>query len=1027
MVTKLERRDFVKKLMKPLALALVIAMLASMMTTSVFSVTKDNISTGAEIKVEATSAYTNSSEPYKTYSGTDLGANYTKSATTFKVWAPSASKVQVKLYKTGSDAETGAGVIGTYDMTKDDSNGVWSVTQNGDLKGNYYTYLVTVNGKTNETRDVYSKACGVNSKRSMVVDLDSTDPDGWANDTHKLFNEQSDATVWEVSVRDFTLNASSGVDADKRGKFLGAAQRGTTLNGAGNVKTGIDYLVENNINCVQIMPMYDFGSVDETKGGQNWGYDPMNYNVPEGSFSSDPYHGVVRIKELKTMIKALHDAGISVIMDVVYNHTYNTTDSCFENTVPGYYYRMNGSKFLNGSGCGNVTASDKKMYRKYMIDSVTYWANEYHIDGFRFDLMGCHDITTMNTIRTELDKVDKRIITYGEPWMADWGGGNGIANSAAAITDNAKSLNARVGCFDDKSRGALKGDVNDTSKGFIQGSTANDWGVKAGTMANVSSMWGNNYNAPSQVVHYLSCHDNLSLWDKILKSNSSTDYNGTNGTFLAMNKLAAAFTFTSQGIAFTQAGEEFARTKNGDHNSYNTGDEVNKMDWSRVVKYSNLVQYYKGLRQIRQVYSPFTDGSTTSVGASYILDTPAGVVAYTMQNKTANASKEWGTTAVILNANSSAKSVTLKSSGTLPTSWATVVNGTSAGLKNLGTVNGTTISVPARSAMVLVDLASFNKQNIQVPTLPTNPTGTTGTTASTPSTHTVKYNMTKIKGFADGTSTETLQGETSHIEKSVVPEDGYEISYIKVVTGGKDVTATAYDPLENKISFDRTGDAEITVIATKPAVSHLYGDVNDDGKVDIQDATVIQKASARILTLNDVAKKSADVNNDTKVDIQDATMVQKYAARVISSFPAGDKWTEDQPTVSIPTSQEDTSTSSSSVPTSSSEDITTESQTTPVPGDTISFVSEIDTGEERWAAYFFDGAGGEEWVDLVDGQVQVPSGMTSVIFVRLPADDPTNDWDTKWNQTDDLTIGEGSTYTVTGWGSGWGATLEGHW
>jgi type I pullulanase len=1006
-----------------------VALIANVLTFSVFSATKDDDVMGAETKVEVTSAYTNSSSSYKTYSGTDLGANYTASATTFKVWAPSATKVQVKLYKTGSDEESGAGVIGTYDMTNDASTGVWSVVQSGDLNGVYYTYLVTVNGKTNETRDVYATAGGVNSKRSMVVDLDSTDPDGWSSDGHVLFDEQTDATVWEMSVRDFSLNSSSGVDSSIRGTYLGAAQRGTTLNGEGTVKTGIDYLVENNINCVQIMPMFDFGSVDETKGGQNWGYDPMNYNVPEGSFSTNPYDGAVRIKELKTMIKALHDAGISVIMDVVYNHTYNTDDSAFENTVPGYYYRMNGTKFLDGSGCGNVTASDKTMFRKYMVDSLKYWANEYHIDGFRFDLMGCHDITTMNTIRSELDTIDKRIITYGEPWMADWSGGNGIANSSAAIKDNASSLNARVGCFDDTSRSALKGDVNDSSKGFIQGSTSNDYGVKAGCMANIGTMWGNTYKAPSQVVHYLSCHDNLTLWDKILKSNSSTDYNGTNATYLAENKLAAAFTFTSQGIAFTQAGEEFARSKNGDHNSYNAGDETNKLDWNRVTKYSNLVSYYKGLRQIRQVYSPFSDGSTTSTAASYFVDTTAGVVAYTMQNKTANASKEWGMTAVILNSTSSTQSVTLKASTTLPSSWATIVNGTSAGLKNLGTVTGSTISVPARSAMVLVDKASFDSANI---TEPSNTTVTVPVTTTTPSSYTVTWNTSNIKSFNDGVNTVKEDTQTGTVTQSVEPKDGYELVYVNVTTGGKDVTDTAFNPVTNTVSFDRNGDASIIAIATKIPEEHLYGDTNSDGEVNVKDATKIQKYLVNLATLSDVEKKTADVNGDEEIDILDAALIQKHLVNG-KEFTVGISFTDERPSYTIPTNSTSqttpTSATTATVPTS----YTTVTTPSVGGGDTVyvDTTAIATTDSVRWAAYFYNSAGGTEWADMTEVStnvysVEVPDEYTNIIFCRMKPTDTENVWDNCYNQTDDLTI-DGNYYTISGWGDGWGAKLTGAW
>nr|WP_255882218.1 MULTISPECIES: type I pullulanase [unclassified Ruminococcus] len=674
------------------------------------------VSAGAVTTQDIVSGYSNQSSSYATYSGGDLGATYTKTATTFKVWAPSASSVNLKMYKTGSDAESGAGELGTKNMTKDSSTGVWSVTVSGDLNGVYYTYLVTVNGTTKETQDVYSNAAGVNGMRSMVIDLDSTDPDGWSSDKHVLYSEQTDANIWEVQVRDFSISDTSGVSDAYQGKYLAFTQGGTKVNGSGDISTCVDYLVKQGVKYVHLNPVYDYGSVDETKLDKpqyNWGYDPVNYNVPEGSYSTDPYNGAVRIKEFKQMVQALHDRGIGVIMDVVYNHTYST-DSCFEKTVPGYYYRMSGSTFLNGSGCGNVTASDKTMFRKYMIDSVMYWAKEYHIDGFRFDLMGCHDITTMNQIRANLDTVDKRILMYGEPWMADWSS-NGISQSSACIMDNAGSVSERVAMFSDKIRNALKGGTDDATKGYIQGSTTVTGDIKAGMMGGSSTTFGKWAKQPSQCVTYNSAHDNLTLWDKIMKSNGSTDYDGTNATLLAQNKLSAAIIMTSQGIPFYLAGEEFARTKYGNHNSYNSADSVNKIDWSRITKYQNLVDYYRGLMLIRDCYSPFSDGTATSGNSSYFVEN-GSAIGYTIQNKTANAAKEWGTVAVLTNNTSSAKSIALKGQSTLPTSWVVVANGNKAGLESLGTVSGTTISVPARSAMVLVDAASFNSKKIQEPT-----------------------------------------------------------------------------------------------------------------------------------------------------------------------------------------------------------------------------------------------------------------------------------------------------------------------
>lgn len=692
---------------------LLAALLCLLMATSVIM-----LPTQAAVTGEETTGYTNSTEPYSTYNGSDLGATYTKAATTFKVWAPSATKVQIKRYTTGSDAEAGAAVIETKDMTKDAASGVWSIKINGDLNGTYYTYLVTVNGKTNETQDVYSVATGVNGERSMVIDLGTTDPEGWSEDSHQLVKNQTDAVIWEVQVRDFSISSSSGVSDAHKGKYLAFTESGTKVNGTDDISTCVDYLVKQGVNYVHLNPVYDYGSVDETKLNipqYNWGYDPVNYNVPEGSYSTDPYNGAVRIREFKQMVQALHDRGIGVIMDVVYNHTYSTA-SCFEKTVPGYYYRMNGSTFLNGSGCGNVTASDKTMFRKYITDSVKYWAEEYHIDGFRFDLMGCHDITTMNQVRTTLDAIDRRIIVYGEPWMADWNS-NGIANSQACIMDNASKVSERVGMFNDKIRNALKGGTDDATKGYIQGSTTETNAIKAGMMGGGSSTWGKWSRQPSQCVTYNSAHDNLTLWDKIIKSNGLANYDTTSDSVLSQNRLSAAIVLTSQGIPFYLAGEEFARTKQGDHNSYNSSDNINQIDWTRVQRYSGLVDYYKGLMKIRANYSPFRDPTSVSDNTTYFVEN-GSAIGYTIQNKTANAANEWGTVAVLTNNTTSAKSITLKvqSAYTLPSSWVIVANGTQAGTESLGTT-GSTVSVPARSAMVLVDAASFAKVTIP----PTNP------------------------------------------------------------------------------------------------------------------------------------------------------------------------------------------------------------------------------------------------------------------------------------------------------------------
>lgn len=526
------------------------------------------------------------------YSGNDLGASYSKKATTFKVWSPNAASVRVNIFEHGSDNEGDAGSIMSRAMSLDKTTGVWSVTINGDLLNKYYTYSVTHGKTTKETADVYAKACGVNGQRSMVVDLSTTNPEGWENDKHVLVQNQTDASVWEISVADFSSSESSGVSEANRGKYLAFTEEGTTVNGVqGASSTCVDYLKKLGVKYVQIMPFYDFGSVDESKNimdQYNWGYDPVNYNCPEGSYSTNPKKGEVRIKECKQMIQALHNAGIGVIMDVVYNHTY-TSDSWLQRTVPNYYYRMNNDgTFSNGSGCSNDTASEHLMFRKYMIDSVTYWASEYHIDGFRFDLMGLHDVTTMNSIRTALDNLyadgsGSQILMYGEAWdMAT----NCDEGTVLASQKNLKQLSDRIGAFDDTIRDAIKGSTGGTDGAFVQeGSRRANLKTGIAGQSDTTTGWA---NVPSQCVTYASCHDNLCLYDKLVGSVYGVDgkYRKRYEDLVAMNKLSAAIVITSQGIPFSLGGEEFCRSKDGDENSYASSRKENMLDWENVDLYS---------------------------------------------------------------------------------------------------------------------------------------------------------------------------------------------------------------------------------------------------------------------------------------------------------------------------------------------------------------------------------------------------------------------------------------------------------
>jgi len=643
------------------------------------------------------------------YSGNDLGASYSKKATTFKVWSPNAASVRVNIFEHGSDNEGDAGSIMSRAMSLDKTTGVWSVTINGDLLNKYYTYSVTHGKTTKETADVYAKACGVNGQRSMVVDLSTTNPDGWENDKHVLVQNQTDASVWEISVADFSSSESSGVSEANRGKYLAFTEEGTTVNGVqGASSTCVDYLKKLGVKYVQIMPFYDFGSVDESKNimdQYNWGYDPVNYNCPEGSYSTNPKKGEVRIKECKQMIQALHNAGIGVIMDVVYNHTY-TSDSWLQRTVPNYYYRMNNDgTFSNGSGCSNDTASEHLMFRKYMIDSVTYWASEYHIDGFRFDLMGLHDVTTMNSIRTALDNLyadgsGSQILMYGEAWdMAT----NCDEGTVLASQKNLKHLSDRIGAFDDTIRDAIKGSTGGTDGAFVQeGSRRANLKTGIAGQSDTTTGWA---NVPSQCVTYASCHDNLCLYDKLVGSVYGADgkYRKRYEDLVAMNKLSAAIVITSQGIPFSLGGEEFCRSKDGDENSYASSRKENMLDWENVDLYSDVIEYYRGLYKIRDAFAAFSDSTAATANSlTYLSDVPKGVMGYTINN---TESGKWSQMCVIFNGSDSVQNVTAKGD------WVVLADNKTAGLRNIKNVTNS-VKVEAHSAVIMVDTKSYDSAGI---------------------------------------------------------------------------------------------------------------------------------------------------------------------------------------------------------------------------------------------------------------------------------------------------------------------------
>ena len=527
-----------------------------------------------------------------------LGPDYTPGGTCLRLWAPTAEAVTVTLYHKGD----GGAVLGTEPLVRG-AHGVWSVWLPGEQHGRYYTFAVTVDGITRETGDPYARAAGVNGVRSMIVDLARTAPSGWERDVRPTIPPAQRA-VWEVSVRDFSQDTASGVRPAWRGKYMAFTQQGTTLHGDGIHPTCLNYLKRLGVKYVQLMPIFDFGSVDEAKPllrQYNWGYDPTNFNVPEGSYSTDPTRGEVRIRECREMIAALHAAGIGVVMDVVYNHTYRT-ENPLNSTVPYYFFRQNpDGSFSNGSGCGNEFASERPMARRYLIDSILYWAKEYHIDGFRFDLMGLYDAESINAVRAALDALPggRDILLYGEPWQ----GGASQLRRYEANKANLAMLNERVGIFCDDTRDAIKGGCFDAREpGYVEGKPGSFWDIGAAVAA-----WCRSDrlppHAPSQIVSYVSAHDNFTLWDKLLCVRyEKPEFTARDTVALAQNRLAAGIYLTSFGLPFMQAGEEFARTKKGVGNSYRSSPTLNRLDWNRAEKYHALVDYYRGLLALRAAF-----------------------------------------------------------------------------------------------------------------------------------------------------------------------------------------------------------------------------------------------------------------------------------------------------------------------------------------------------------------------------------------------------------------------------------------
>ena len=541
---------------------------------------------------------------YPTPTDADLWVRYTPESTTFTIWSPIAEEVKLRLYRAGN----GGTALSTSDFQKGE-DGIWKITVRGDVQGVYYTYQVKTEGSwLNETPGIYAQALGVNGERAMIIDLKSTDPIDWEKDRGPSINFPNEAILYELHVRDASIHPESGIV--HKGKYLGLSEKGSK--GPDRVGTGLDHLKELGITHVHLLPTCDFNSVDESKLDKpqfNWGYDPINYNVPEGSYSTNPYRGEVRIKEFKEMVQAFHQQDIGVVIDVVYNHTGVYDNSNFNLEVPGYYYRQwDNGKRSDASACGNETASDRAMMRKFIIESVAYWATEYHIDGFRFDLMAIHDIETMNAVTKRLKEINPNILIYGEGWTA---GDSPLPVSSRSLKANVAQM-PQVAAFSDEIRDGLKGSVfDDKDKGFVSGKKGAEESVKMGIVGCISHPQVDNaltYNSnkawanePWQSVNYVSCHDNLGLFDKLKISRPDA----TNAEIMAMNKLANAVVFTSQGIPFIHAGEEMLRTKKGNHNSYNAPDSINQIDWRWKSESKNVVEYYKNLIQLRKNHPAF--------------------------------------------------------------------------------------------------------------------------------------------------------------------------------------------------------------------------------------------------------------------------------------------------------------------------------------------------------------------------------------------------------------------------------------
>lgn len=593
---------------------------------------------------------------YPVYKGTDLGLTYSALVSTFRIWSPTAEKAQLLVYKNGIDGSP----LQVFDMHKSDG-GTWTASWKGNHKRQFYVFRVMINNQwLDEVPDPYAKIASVNGKRAMIADLKETNPAGWEKDRPVPLKHATDAIVYELHVRDASISKNSGIQ--QKGKFLGLTEKGTK-NDSG-LSTGLDHLKELGITHIHLLPFFDFNSVDETKPGSkyNWGYDPLNYNVPEGSYATNAYDGVTRIRELKQLIQAFHKNGLNIVMDVVYNHTALTEKSYFNQLVPGYYYRQGtDGKFSNATACGNETASERYMMRKFMLESMLYWVREYHVDGFRVDLMGVHDIETMNMISNELHKVKPGILIYGEGWTA---GSSSLPDSLRALKKTVYKLN-HIAVFSDDIRDGIKGSVFDhADKGFASGKPGMEESIKFGVVAACNHAQVDyskvNYSKapyaaePYNTVSYCECHDNHTLWDKL-----SLSANASEEDRKKMHKLALAIVLTSQGISFLHAGTEFLRSKKGVENSFESPDSINAIDWNLKSKNKDVFDYVRSMIKMRKAHPAFrmTTAKQVSANIRFNSDLPANTVAYSIDGSAVNDS--WRKIFIVYNGSANTQKMVL--------------------------------------------------------------------------------------------------------------------------------------------------------------------------------------------------------------------------------------------------------------------------------------------------------------------------------------------------------------------------------